>query len=85
MTKEFPREVKIDIYLFIDICRLINCNDELAPEEKKALEKRISEQLDIKIDKLISHALYTKYKKSITEEERNQALKDFLANRQTPA
>lgn len=85
MNREFPREVKIDINLFMDICRYMKCDDEMTSEEKKELEKRICEQLDFKMDKLIMHALFTRYRQGVTEDERKQALKEFLSHRQTPA
>jgi uncharacterized protein YnzC (UPF0291/DUF896 family) len=42
------------------------------------LHNSIVEELDQKVDKLINHDLYSKYKTGATEEEREKARQEYL-------
>ena len=53
--------------------------------EDVALEKEISIFLKKKLDKLVMHDLYSKYKTGASEEERKKAIDKYLDRRGMPA
>lgn len=71
------RQVQIDLDLFLDLL------DYFEGEYQGAefLADSIRKQLDSKLDKLIARELFTKYKRSPTGAEREQARKAYLDHR----
>lgn len=68
------KQVKIEYDLFIDLYRLIVCDD--VDEE---CYKRVKQELENKFQKLLNHELYSKYKdKTLTEEDREEARQQYL-------
>ncbi len=68
------RSVQIDYDLFIDLCSYFLRDEEyLAP--------CIREQLQDKCDSLVSRALFTRYKRAATAEEREEARQAYLDQR----
>lgn len=68
------KQIQIDRELFINLCDYF-----LGGEEE--LADNIKEQLDSKLDKLIARELFTKYKRSTTGAEREQARQAYLAHK----
>ena len=65
------KNVQISQELFLDLVRFHLLEmDELSPEIKKGLEA--------KLEAMVKRELYTKYKTASTEEEREQARKEYL-------
>lgn len=73
------KQVQIDFELFCDLL------DFFEPDSKYQgadfLADDIRRQLDIKVDKMISRELFTKYKRSPTGSEREQARQEYLNHR----
>ena len=65
------KNVQISQELFLDLVRFHLLEmDELSPKIKKGLEA--------KLEAMVKRELYTKYKTASTEEEREQARKEYL-------
>ena len=73
------RQVQIDLDLFLDLLDYFQLGSEFQGEE--FLAEEIRKKLDSKLDKLIARELFTKYKRSPTGEEREQARKAYLDHR----
>lgn len=73
------KQVQIDWDLFLDLYSFF-FDDEEAPTGYQAdeIRRRISE----KVDKLISRELFTKYKRTPTGAEREQARQEYLNHRE---
>lgn len=67
------KNVQIGQELFLDLVRYFVLND--TSEERY---KAISDALEVKIDKIIKHELYTASKTAETPEEREKARKQYL-------
>lgn len=71
------KQVQIDRDLFVALVKYFNdeqnCNCSAA--------ENIRLQLNNKFNKIINHILYDRYKRSTTQEERQQALSDYLSNK----
>lgn len=72
------KQVQIPMELFLDICLYFkeHWSDSYQTED-------IKRQLDDKLDKMISHLLFSKYKRAATPEEREQARREYLEHRGT--
>lgn len=67
------KQVQIDSELFYALYRLIvleECDSELLSFAKN--------QLDSKFNKLVNHSLYSKYKTADSEDDRENARKEYL-------
>lgn len=65
------KNVQISQELFLDLVRFHLLEmDEISPKIKKGLEA--------KLEAMVKRELYTKYKTAPTEEEREQARKEYL-------
>ena len=65
------KNVQISQELFFDLVRFHLLEmEELSPEIKKGLEA--------KMEAMLKHELYTKYKTALTEEELEKARKEYL-------
>jgi len=53
--------------------------------EDDAPKKEISEYLEQKLNQLVMHDLYSKYKTGVTEDERKKAIDEYLDRRGVPA
>jgi len=70
------KSVQISYDLFIDLIKL-----HLFESEDSDLWRRISEGLNAKLDSLVMHELYEKYKTAPSEEEREKARQEYLDRR----
>lgn len=73
------RQVQIEWELFCDLLDYFELGGEYQGEE--FLAEEIRKKLDSKLDKLIARELFTKYKRSPTGAEREQARKAYLDHR----
>ena len=72
------KQVQIDRNLFVDILKYFNDENNC-----KSLEAMlIKEKLNEKFNKIINHILYDRYKRATTPQERQQALTEYLNNKQ---
>ena len=67
-----PKNVQIPSDLFFDIC------DYFFKEQEDDLADDIRKQLNLKVDKLINHELFSKYKTAPTGAEREKARQEYL-------
>lgn len=70
------KSVQISYDLFIDLIKL-----HLFESEDSDLWRRISNGLNTKLDSLVMHELYEKYKTAPSEEEREKARQEYLDRR----
>ena len=70
------KQVQIDIELFCDLYEYF-CENHAEGDVTSDIWKA----LDDKMDKLIAHALFTKYKRAATPSEREAARKEYLKHR----
>ena len=70
------KNVQIPYELFIDLVYvyLLDCDDA-------DIRKRIERGLNAKVESLVAHELYEKYKTAPTEEEREKARLEYLGRR----
>lgn len=73
-------QIQIDKELFLDICEFFFSDD--APVGCEA--NYIREQLDAKIDKMISRDLFSRYKRMPTGAEREKARQEYLDHQLIP-
>ena len=71
------RNVQISQELFMQLLRFHLMEDE-------SCEKEIKKELEKKLDRMVMRDLYSKYKTAPTEEEREQARKEYLDKRGVP-
>lgn len=67
------KTVQISEKLFLDLISFFLSGDE-SPERKK----RIKEQIDEKMDRMINHEVYTQYKTDPSPAEREKARLEYL-------
>ena len=72
------RNIQIPSDLFFDIC------DYFFNEQDENLADDIRGQLDTKIDKLVNHELFSRYKTAPTGVERERARQEYLDRRGVP-
>ena len=70
MNVQIDRELFLDLYAYF---AEVDSSDYLAME--------LFQKLDEKLQKMISHELFTQYKRAATPEEREQARQKYLDNR----
>ena len=70
------KNVQIESDLFIALLDYFN-----DPESNAYMSEEIRKKLDDKLDKLINHELFTKYKRASTPTEREEARKEYLKQR----
>lgn len=71
------RNVQISQELFMQLLRYHLVEDERCEQE-------IKQELEKKLDRMVLHELYGKFKTALTEEEREQARKEYLDKRGVP-
>ena len=71
--KNMGKNVQIEQELFFDLIKYF-CLDDMTETRHNDISKR----LEAKLDKMFKHELYTKYKTAPTEQEREQARKEYL-------
>lgn len=69
------KNVQIPTDLFFDIC------DYFFKEQEDSLADDIRAELNLKIDKLVNHELFSKYKTAPTGAEREKARQEYLNRR----
>ena len=67
--------VQIPMELFSQLCRYHLCGQNTWEDD---LNQPIERGLRDKLDKLIAHDLYTRYKNGATDQEREQARQEYL-------
>lgn len=72
------KNIQIPSDLFFDIC------DYFFKEQEDDLADDIRKQLNLKVDKLINHELFSKYKTAPTGAEREKARQEYLNRRGIP-
>lgn len=72
------KNIQIPSDLFFDIC------DYFFKEQDEILAEDIRGQLNMKIDKLVNHELFSKYKTASTGAERERARQEYLDRRGIP-
>lgn len=72
------KQVQIDRDLFVALVKYFNDGDNC----KSAAALSIQQQLNNKFVKIINHILYDRYKRATTPQERQQALTEYLNNKQ---
>lgn len=77
------RQVQIDFTLFADLCNYFFIGSEFRGEGWLAND--IRKELETKLDKMIARELFTKYKRSPTGAEREQARQEYLNHRGVPS
>lgn len=73
-----PKNVQIPTDLFFDLC------DYFFKEQEDSLADDIRAELNLKIDKLINHELFSRYKTAPTGAEREKARQEYLDRRGIP-
>lgn len=63
--------------LFIDMIKLIK-DDELSQQERVLLESIVIPQIDEKLDRIISHENYSKYKSNTNPDDKEKLLREYL-------
>lgn len=71
------KNVMISQQLFFDLIKFFKFDQE-------ELRAGIDKQLTIKLEKLVNHDLYTQYLTATSDEEREQARKQYLDNKGIP-
>lgn len=71
MSKE--KQIQIPQKLFLEITQYFILN-----QRSSVLEESIAKGIEDKFDALLKHELYTKYKTAPTEEQKEQARKEYL-------
>lgn len=74
MTKE--KMIQIPEKLFIEMCQYF-----ILEQTDSSLQKNIFNGLSDKLDRIVQHDLYTKYKTSLSKEESEKARKEYLEKR----
>lgn len=72
------KNVQIPTDLFFDIC------DYFFKEQEDSLADDIRAELNLKIDKLVNHELFSRYKTAPTVAEREKARQEYLDHRGIP-
>lgn len=70
------KNVQIESELFIMLINYFNNS-----ENNNYMSEEIKKKLNDKLDKLLNHELFTKYKRATTADEREQARKEYLKQR----
>lgn len=73
------KQIQISQDLFFDLLEYFEPQTGKAPEGWQADE--IRKQLNIKLDKMLAHLLYTEYKRAPTAEEREKYRQAYLDHR----
>ena len=75
-----PKNIQIPEDLFFDLCNFF-LGDQ---SDDQTLTADIKAALNIKLDKMISHELFSRYKKTPSGADRELARKAYLDNRGVP-
>lgn len=70
-----PKNIQIPSELFFDIC------DYFFKEQEDSLADNIRAELNLKIDKLVNHELFSRYKTAPTGAERERLRQAYLNRR----
>lgn len=73
------KSVQIPQSLFVELIEFFNQEPEDIRDGFKA--QCIKQDLNTKLDKMISHILYSEYKRAATPEEKKKALNKYLENK----
>lgn len=71
------KNIQIPMSLFIDMIKLIK-DDELSQQERVLLESIAIPQIDEKLDRIISHENYSKYKSNTNPDDKEKLLREYL-------
>lgn len=71
------KNIQIPMSLFIDMIKLIK-DDELSQQERVLLESIVIPQIDEKLDRIISHENFSKYKSATTSDDKEKLLQEYL-------
>ena len=71
------KNIQIPMSLFIDMIKLIK-DDELSQQERVLLESIVIPQIDEKLDRIISHENYSKYKSNTNPDDKEKLLREYL-------
>ena len=71
------KNIQIPMSLFIDMIKLIK-DDELSQQERVLLESIVIPQIDEKLDRIISHENFSKYKSNTNPDDKDKLLREYL-------
>lgn len=71
------KNIQIPMSLFIDMIKLIK-DDELSQQERVLIESIVVPQIDDKLDRIISHENYSKYKSNTNPDDKEKLLREYL-------
>ena len=71
------KNIQIPMSLFIDMIKLIK-DDELSQQERVLLESIVIPQIDEKLDRIISHENFSKYKSNTNPDDKEKLLREYL-------
>ena len=71
------KNIQIPMNLFINMVRLIK-DDELSQQERVLLESIVIPQVDDKLDRIISHENFSKYKSNTNPDDKDKLLREYL-------
>lgn len=71
------KNIQIPMSLFIDMIKLIK-DDELSQQERVLKESIVVPQIDEKLDRIISHENYSKYKSNTNPDDKEKLLREYL-------
>lgn len=70
------KQVQIDRDLLVMLYKYFNNNDNLNSFDALLIRDKVND----KFQKVINHILFEKYKRAVTDEERREALSEYLDN-----
>ena len=71
------KNIQIPMSLFIDMIKLIK-DDELSKRERVLIESIVVPQIDDKLERIIAHENFSKYKSATTSDDKEKLLKEYL-------
>lgn len=77
------KSIQIPEVLFLQICQYFFI-DELTEAEREIKEKAIRQGLTDKLDRVVEHNLYSRYKTAPTDEEKERARKEYVEKKGIP-
>lgn len=75
------RQIQIPESLFVEICKYVLMPEYATEADRLRIEKGICD----KIDRMQEHDLYTKYKTAPTDEQKEQARREYIERKGIPA
>lgn len=71
------KNIQIPMNLFINMVRLIK-DDELTQQERVLIESIVVPQIDYKLERIIAHENFSKYKSNTNPDDKEKLLREYL-------